>query len=79
MKKNKGNEHIGAIIQTHMEISQGNSLYSYLYLKQAKMSFLFFFLLQNQRTGGQNRSCLGWRAGCWYQWERKMAGKRVGR
>jgi hypothetical protein len=27
-----------------MEISQGNSLYSYLYLKQAKMSFVLFFI-----------------------------------
>jgi hypothetical protein len=29
----------------------------YSYLKQAKISF--FFLLQNWRTGGQHRSCLG--------------------
>jgi hypothetical protein len=36
-------------------MSQANSLNSYL--KQTKMSF--FSLLQNQRTGGQNRSCLG--------------------
>jgi hypothetical protein len=38
---------------------QGNSLCSYL--KQAKMSlFSFsFFLIQNQRTEEQNRSCLG--------------------
>jgi hypothetical protein len=32
-------------------MSQRNSLYSYL--KQTKISF--FFLLQDQRTGGQNR------------------------
>jgi hypothetical protein len=38
-----------------MEMSQGNSLHNYL--KQTKMSF--FFHLQNQRTGGHNRSCLG--------------------
>jgi hypothetical protein len=47
-----------------MEISQGNSLGNYLYPKLAKtscFSFLsfMFFLLQNQRTGGQNRSCVG--------------------
>jgi hypothetical protein len=30
---------------------------SYLYLKQAKMSSFSFFLLQNQRKGGQNKSC----------------------
>jgi hypothetical protein len=39
-----------------MEISQGNNLCSYLYLKLAKMSLFFFFpyfffLLQNWRTG----------------------------
>jgi hypothetical protein len=32
-----------------MEMSQGNSLC--IYLKQAKMSLFFYFLLQNQRTG----------------------------
>jgi hypothetical protein len=43
-----------------MEMSQGNSLYSYL--KQTKCHY---FPLQDQRTGGQNRSCLlGW-----YQWK----------
>jgi hypothetical protein len=38
-----------------MEMSQGNSLYSYL--KQTKMSL--FFHLQNQRTGGQKSSSWG--------------------
>jgi hypothetical protein len=37
-----------------MEISQGNSLHSYFYLKQAKMSLFSFFLYkigeQNGRT-----------------------------
>jgi hypothetical protein len=36
-----------------MEISQGNSLHSYLKQKY------HFFLLQNQRKGGQNKCCLG--------------------
>jgi hypothetical protein len=52
-----------------MEMSQGNSLYRYL--KQTKMSFSFY--LQNQRTGEQNRSCLG----SWYQWEEEGGGERV--
>jgi hypothetical protein len=39
----------------YIEMAQGNSPGNYL--KQAKMSF--FFLLQNWRTGGQNRSWLG--------------------
>jgi hypothetical protein len=38
-----------------MEMPQGNSLCSYL--KQNVI--YFFFLLQNQRTGEQNRPCLG--------------------
>jgi hypothetical protein len=55
MKKN-GDELIGVIKHIYMEISQGNSLCCYLYHKQAK---IHFFLLQNWRLGGQNRSCLG--------------------
>jgi hypothetical protein len=60
-----------------MEISQGNSLCSYLYLKQAKMSmFLLFFLFSStkMRTGGQNRSCLGKGSGL-QQWEGEVTGK----
>jgi hypothetical protein len=40
----------------HKKMSQGNSLYSYL--KKQKCPF-FFFLLQNQRIGEQNRFCPG--------------------
>jgi hypothetical protein len=58
MKKNKGDEPIRVMIHVYTEMSQGNSLYSYL--KQTKMSF--FFPLQTQRTGEQNRSCQG---GCY--------------
>jgi hypothetical protein len=38
-----------------MEISQGNSLCGYLYLKQAKISFFLFFFYKEQegRTGGR--------------------------
>jgi hypothetical protein len=50
-KKNRGNELILVIIHMHMEMSQGNSLYSFL--KQTKMSL--FFLLQNQKTRGKKR------------------------
>jgi hypothetical protein len=44
MKKNRGDEPIGVIVHTYMEMSQGFSLCSYLYLKQAKISFLSNFL-----------------------------------
>jgi hypothetical protein len=53
-----------------MEILQGNSLCSYL--KQTKFHF---FLLQNQRTGGQNRSYLG--MGGWSWWEKGGYGESV--
>jgi hypothetical protein len=48
MKKIRGDKPIGVIIHIYIETSQGNSLCSYLYLKQVKtshyfLSFLFFF------------------------------------
>jgi hypothetical protein len=49
MKKNRGDEPIGVIIHIYMEISQGNSLCSYLYLKQAKMSFFFSSIKSENR------------------------------
>jgi hypothetical protein len=42
MKKIKGDEPVGVRVHKYMEISQGISLYSYLYFKQAKMYFFFF-------------------------------------
>jgi hypothetical protein len=54
----RGDKPIVVITHICIEISQGNSLYSYLYLKLAKIScFSFYFFSENQRTGGQNRSC----------------------
>jgi hypothetical protein len=55
MKKNREEDPIGVIIQMYMQLSQGNSLWGNLYLKQAKMQFSFFFILQNWITGGQDR------------------------
>jgi hypothetical protein len=44
MKKNRRHKPIGIIIYKYMEMSQENSVCSYLYLKLAKMSlFLSFF------------------------------------
>jgi hypothetical protein len=42
MKKITADEPAGFIIHVDMEISQGNSLCSYLYLKQARTSFFPF-------------------------------------
>jgi hypothetical protein len=44
MKKIRGDKPIGVIIHMYMEISQGSSLSSYLYLKQANMSCFLFYL-----------------------------------
>jgi hypothetical protein len=55
MKKIRGVKPVGVIIHTYMEISQGNSLCSCLYLKQAKMSCFSFYLSpiksENMRAG----------------------------
>jgi hypothetical protein len=57
MKKIRGDKPTGVIIHTYMEISQGNSLCSYLNLKQAKMScftfslFSFFFYKIGDQEG----------------------------
>jgi hypothetical protein len=64
-----------------MEITQGNSLCSDLYLKLAKTSCFLFYLLclfyeireQEGRTGSAPGRSVGW-----YQWEGEGAGKRVG-
>jgi hypothetical protein len=42
MKKNRGDEPIGAIIHIYMELSQGKHLCVYLYLKQQKYNFFLF-------------------------------------
>jgi hypothetical protein len=66
MKKFRGDNPSGIIIHPYNEISQGNSLCSYHYLKLKYHVFCFifslFFLLCNQR-GGQNKSHPGGRAG----------------
>jgi hypothetical protein len=42
MKKIRVDEPVGVIIHTYMEISQGNTLCSYIYLKQEKCHFFSF-------------------------------------
>jgi hypothetical protein len=61
VKRIRGDEPIGVVIHRCMEISHGNSLCSYPYLKLAKMScFSFtFFLLQYWRIGGQKKYWAG--------------------
>jgi hypothetical protein len=45
MKKIRGDKAIEVLTHIYMEIPQGNSLCSYLYLKQVKMSCFLFYLL----------------------------------
>jgi hypothetical protein len=62
MKKNREDKSNWAIIHTFMDVPQRNSMCSYL--KQEKnVIFFSFLLIQNQGTGGQNRSCQG--GGLW--------------
>jgi hypothetical protein len=50
MKENSRDEPIGIILHIYMEISLGNSLCSYLYLKLAKMSFFSFFFFYSTKS-----------------------------
>jgi hypothetical protein len=50
MKKNRGDEPTVIIIHIHTEISQGNSLCIYLYLKQTKCHF-FSYKIREQEGG----------------------------
>jgi hypothetical protein len=82
VKRTGRDEPIGDVIHTCMETTQGNSLCSYLYLELAKMlcfSFLSFiyFLLQNWRTGWQNRFGGGGQVVS-TSGSREVAGKGVG-
>jgi hypothetical protein len=43
MKKIKQDKPVGVKMYIYMGITQGNSLCSYLYLKQTKMSYFFLF------------------------------------
>jgi hypothetical protein len=65
VKRTGRGESPGTARHIGMATAQGNSLSSHLYLKLAKhhvscLIFIFYiFLLQNRRTGGQNRFCSG--------------------
>jgi hypothetical protein len=52
MKKIRRDKQIGVIMHIYMEISQGNSLCIYLYLKHAKMSFLSYFFYKTRKQEG---------------------------
>jgi hypothetical protein len=49
MKTIRGDKLTGVIIYRYMEISQGNSMYCYLYLKQPKIPCFSFYLLSSTK------------------------------
>jgi hypothetical protein len=56
-----------------MEMSQGNSLCSYL--KQRKMSIVFFYTIREKRRAEQ--VLMGGGGVSWHQWEGGGCGERV--
>jgi hypothetical protein len=78
MKKIKGDKPIGIIIHTYMEISQENSLYSYLYLKQAKMSCFSLYLVSffSYKIGEQEGITSPAKGESWHQWEEGGDGEK---
>jgi hypothetical protein len=78
MKKIRGNKPSGVLILICMEISQGNALYCYFYLKQVKKCHIFLFYLLFSSTKSDNRRAdRSYPRGLWYQWERRNARERA--
>jgi hypothetical protein len=59
MKKIGGDKPIGVIVHINKEIPQKNSLCSYLYLKQAKMSLFSFYLFSLFYKIGEQEGGIG--------------------
>jgi hypothetical protein len=68
-QKNRRDERIRVIIHIYMEMSQGNSLCSYL---KQNVFFTYFFYKIGEQEGGTGPA---WRA--WHQWEGRGSGERV--
>jgi hypothetical protein len=58
MKKNKGDEPIPVIVHMNMEISQGNSLCSYV--KQVKLSMFFLFSSTKMENKSAEQILMRW-------------------
>jgi chloramphenicol O-acetyltransferase len=59
-----------------MEIPQVNSLYSYLYLKETKMSCFSFYLFSSTKSINRRTEQVLPRREGWHQWEGDVSGKR---
>jgi hypothetical protein len=77
MKKIRGDKPIGVKIHMYMEISQGNFLCSYLYLKLKSHGFCFIFSLFSPKKSEKKREKQVLAKGKnWHQWELGGAGER---
>jgi hypothetical protein len=71
MKKITGDKSTGVITHIYMEISQVNSICSYLYWKQAEMSFFILsFSFCFYKIGAQEDKTSTAQGVGWQQWER---------
>jgi hypothetical protein len=69
MKKIRGDKPMGVTIHTYMEIPQGNSLHSHLYLKQTKMSTFSFYLFSFTKLENRRAEQILPRGEGWHLWE----------
>jgi hypothetical protein len=77
MKKIRGAKPIGVMIHTYKEISQGNSLFSYLYHKPKCHVFCFICsLFSPTKSENRREEQVLPRGKGWHQWERGHFGKR---
>jgi hypothetical protein len=75
----RGDKPIGGITRVYMEIPQGNSLYSYLYLKQTKMSHFSFYLFSSEKLENRwTEQVLPGRWGVGTSGKWRWRGKRLG-
>jgi hypothetical protein len=81
VKRTGRDEPVGVVVLVFLETIQGHSLSSYLYLKQAKTSYISFylfcfFLLQNRRRAEQVLWSRGKESGT--SGRREVVGKVIG-
>jgi hypothetical protein len=68
VKRTGRDELVGVVIHICMEISHGNSLCSYLYLKLAKSSCFSFYLFSSSKSENRRaEQILAREGGVWHQ------------
>jgi hypothetical protein len=81
VKRSGRDEPIGVAVHMCMEVTQGNSLCSYLYLKLAKTPcFSYSLFMFFSSTKSENRVCVyvagWWGGGVWHRWEGRGSGEK---